>query len=82
MSFSRNDSSIADQRVSRNTSPKLLAVHCAILFAVLGLAIGKTGTPTLISDSVQAEFVSSNPGSSAPILLAQPALETRTARTN
>jgi len=82
MSFSRNDSIMVDQRVSGNNSPRLLVVHCAVLFAILGLAIGKTGTPTLISDSVQAEFVSSNPGSSAPILLAQPALETRTARAN
>ena len=82
MQFSRNDSSTADQRVSGNNSPKLLVVHCAILFAVIGLAIGKTGTPTLISDSVQAEFVASNPGSGAPILLAQPAWETRTARAN
>jgi len=82
MSFSRNVSGMADQRVSGNNSPKVLVVHCAILFAVLGLAIGKTGTPTLISDSVQAEFVASNPASTAPILLARPALDTRTARAN
>lgn len=82
MSISRSDSSRADQRVSGGNSPKLLVVHCAILFAVIGLAIGNTGTPTLISDSVQAEFTASNPGSAAPILLAQPALEMRTARAN
>ena len=36
----------------------------------------------MISDSVHAEFVAANPGTAAPILLAQPVLETRTARTN
>jgi len=82
MSFSRNDSIVVDQRVSGNNTPRLLVVHCAILFAIVGLAIGKAGTPALISDSVQAEFVASNPGSGAPILLAQPAWETRTARAN
>ena len=79
MSFSRNDSGMVDQRGSGNNSPRVLVVHCAILFAVLGLAIGKTGTPALISDSVQAEFAASTP-TSAPILLARPALDTRTAR--
>jgi hypothetical protein len=82
MSFSRIDTGLVDQRVSGNSSPRVLVVHCAILFAVLGLAIGKTETPTLISDSVQAEFVASNPTSAAPMLLARPALETRTARSN
>ena len=82
MSFSRNDSTLFDQRVSGIKSPKLLVVHCAILFAALGLAIGNTGTPTLISDSVQSEFVISDAGSAAPMLLARPAVETRTARAN
>jgi hypothetical protein len=82
MPFSKLDSSVADQRVSRNNSPRLLVVHCTILFAVLGLAIGLTGTPALISDTVQAEFVASNSGSAAPMQLARPALETRTARAN
>jgi len=82
MSFSRFDSIIADRRVSGNSLPKLLVVHCAILFAALGLAIGKTGTPALISNSVQAEYVASYPGTAAPMLLAQPALDTRTARAN
>ena len=82
MPFSKIDSSVADQRVSRNNSPRLLVVHCTILFAVLGLAIGKSGTQALISDTVQAEYVASNPGSAAPLLLARPALETRTARAN
>ena len=79
MSFSKNDSS-ATNRVSR--TPKLLVVNCAIIFALLGLAIGKSGTQAMISDSVHAEFVAANPGTAAPILLAQPVLETRTARTN
>jgi len=52
------------------------------LFALLGLVVGGSATPALISDAVQAEFVASNPGSAAPILLARPALETRTARAN
>jgi hypothetical protein len=82
MSFSRNDSGTVDQRISGNNSLKLLVVHYAILSVVIGLAIGKDGTPTLISDSVQAEFVAFNPASAAPILLAQPALDTRTARAN
>jgi len=82
MPFSKLDSTIADQRVSRNNSPRLLVVHCAILFAVLGLVIGKSGTPALISDTVQAEFVASNSGSVGPMLLARPAVETRTARAN
>ncbi len=81
MTFSKFDS-VADQRVSANNSPRLLVVHCTILFAVLGLAVGSTGTPALISDTVQAEFVASNPASPAPMLLARPALETRTARAN
>jgi len=82
MTFSRLDSNTADQRVSGTNSPRLLIVHCAVLFAVLGLAIGKSGTPALISDTVQAEFVASNSGSAGPMLLARPALETRTARAN
>jgi hypothetical protein len=82
MPFSKIDSSVATQRTSGNNSPRLLVVHCAILFAVLGLAIGKSGTQALISDTVQAEYVASNPGSTAPMLLARPALETLTARAN
>ena len=82
MPFSKSDSNVADQRVSGTNSPRLLVVHCAILFAVLGLAIGESATPALISDTVQAEFVVSNPGATAPMLLARPALETRTARAN
>ena len=56
MPFSRLDSTMADQRVSGNNSPRLLVVHCAVLLAVLGLVIAKSGTPALISDTVQAEF--------------------------
>jgi len=82
MPFSKLDSNVAAQRVFGNNSPRLLVVHCTILFAVLGLAIGMSGTPALISDTVQAEYVASNPGSAAPMLLARPALETRTARAN
>ena len=79
MSFSKHDSSVTN-RVSGTS--KLLVVNCAIIFALLGLAIGKSGTQAMISDSVHAEFVAANPGTAAPILLAQPVLETRTARTN
>ena len=79
MSFSKNDSSVTN--LVSGTS-KLLVVNCAIIFALLGLAIGKSGTQAMISDSVHAEFVAANPGTAAPILLAQPVLETRTARTN
>jgi hypothetical protein len=82
MSFSRFDSSVAGQRVFGGSSRRLLVVHCAILFALLGLVIGKSGTQALISDTVQAEFAASNPGSATPMLLAQPASATRTARTN
>ena len=82
MPFSKIDSNMDDQRVSTTSSPRLLVVHCAILFAVIGLAIGQGGTPALISDTVQAEFAASNPGSGAPMQLARPALETRTARAN
>ncbi len=80
MPFSKLDSNMADQRVSGNNPPRLLVVHCTILFAVLGLTIGMSGTPALISDTVQAEYAASTPGSAAPMLLARPALETRTAR--
>ena len=80
MSFSKSDSSAITSRVSGTS--RLLVVNCAIIVALLGLAIGKSGTQAMISDSVHAEFVAANPGTSAPILLAQPALETRTARTN
>jgi hypothetical protein len=82
MPFSKIDSVVADQRVSGNNSPRLLVVHCTILFAVLGLAIGTSGTQALISDTVQAEYVAANPGSAAPMLLAGPAMQTRTARAN
>lgn len=75
MPFPKNDSNLADQRVPGNNSPKLLAVHCAVLCALLGMSISKSGT-ALISDTVQAEFVASNPGSPTPMLLAQPALQT------
>ena len=80
MSFSQNDSSTTTPRASGYS--KLLVVNSAIIVALLGLAIGNSGTQIMISDSVQAEFVAANPGAAAPILLAQPALETRTARTN
>jgi len=82
MPFSKLHSNVAAQHVFGNNSPRLLVVHCTILFAVLGLTIGMSGTPALISDTVQAEYVASNPGSAAPMLLARPALETRTARAN
>jgi len=80
MSFSKSDSSAITSRVSGTS--RLLVVNCAIIVALLGLAIGKSGTQAMISDSVHAEFVAANPGTAAPILLAQPVLETRTARTN
>jgi hypothetical protein len=80
MSFSKHDSSTTVPRVSGTS--KLLVVNCAVIFALIGLAIGKSGTQAMISDSVHAEFVASNPGGGTLILLAQPAMETRTARTN
>jgi membrane protein implicated in regulation of membrane protease activity len=82
MSFSQIESTVADQRVSPNNAPRLLIVHCTILFAVLGLAVGISGSPALISDTVQAEFVGFNPASAAPMMLARPALATQTARAN
>ena len=82
MSFFDNDSNVADENYFGANSPRLLVVHCAILFALFGFAIGKSGTPTLISETVQAEFVGPNTGSATPMMLARPAIETRTARTN
>jgi hypothetical protein len=81
MSFSPNDTSAAGPRVFANGSPRFLVVHCAVLSVLLGLAIGNSGTSTLISETVQAEFVAPDLGA-APMQLARPAVETRTARAN
>ncbi len=81
MSFSQIDSNTASQRTPETNSRRLLVVHCAVLFALLGLAIGNSGTSALISDTVQAEFVAPDLGA-APMQLARPAVETRTARAN
>jgi predicted benzoate:H+ symporter BenE len=82
MSFSPNDSIAAARRVFADGSPRFLVVHCAVLFALLGLAIGNSGTSALISETVQAEFVAPDLGAAAPMQLARPAVETRTARAN
>jgi hypothetical protein len=81
MWFPPNHSSSAGRPVSESNSPRFLVVHCAVLFTLLGLAIGNSGTSALISDTVQAEFVAPEL-STAPVQLAGPAVETRTARAN
>jgi hypothetical protein len=69
----QNDSGVASRRV---------AVHCAVLFALVGLAISTHASSALISDAVQAEFVASNMAAPAPMQLARPAVVTRTEREN
>jgi hypothetical protein len=81
MSFSPNDSSAAGRRVFANGSPRFLVVHCAVLCALIGFAIGNSGTSALISQTVQAEYVAPDLGA-APMQLARPGVETRTARAN
>ena len=81
MAFPQNNSSLAGRQLSGSNSPRFLVVHCAILFALLGLAIGNGGTSALISATVQAEFVAPEL-STAPVQLAGPAAETQTARAN
>ena len=73
----QNDSSNADRR---NKSARLLVVNGIIIVALVGLALINRGSPTLISETVQAEFVSPNLGSAAPVQLAQPAMHGWTAR--
>jgi hypothetical protein len=67
---------------ARSKRSELFIVHCAVLFALVGLAISNQASSTLISDAVQAEFVASDTAAPAPMQLAQPAVETLTAREN
>jgi hypothetical protein len=66
----------------RRRSAELFVVHCAVLCALVGLAISTHASSVLISDAVQAEFVAPNMASPAPMQLAQPAVVTRTEREN
>ncbi|HTO64749.1 MAG TPA: hypothetical protein VMM15_26270 [Bradyrhizobium sp.] len=77
----QNDSGLTGGRSSRRGSAELFVVNCAVLFAVVGLAIG-THASSAISDAVQAEFVASNMTTPAPMQLAQPAVVARTEREN
>jgi hypothetical protein len=76
----QNDSGVASRRA--NKPGELFTVHCAVLAALVGLAISTHASSTLISDAVQAEFVASNMAAQAPMQLAQPAVVARTAREN
>jgi hypothetical protein len=67
----QKDSKNADRR---NKSSGLLVVNGIIICALVGLALINRGSSTLISETVQAEFVSPNLGSAAPIQLAQPVM--------
>jgi hypothetical protein len=64
----------------RRSKSGLLVVNGIIICALVGLALISRGTSALISQSVQAEFVSPNLGSAAPVQLAQPALHGWAAR--
>ena len=78
----QNDSGSRSQRGGRRGSAELFVVHCAVLVALVGLAISTHASSTLISDAVQAEFVASNAATPAPMQLARPAVVTRTEREN
>jgi hypothetical protein len=77
----QNDSG-SSHDVLRRGSAQFFVVHCAVLFALVGLAISTHASAALISDAVQAEFVASNMTTPAPMQLAQPAVVTRTEREN
>ena len=53
----QNDSGLTGGRSLRRGSAELFVVHCAVLFALVGLAISTHASSALISDAVQAEFV-------------------------
>jgi len=73
----QNDSDHADRR---NKPPRLLVVNGIIICALVGLALINRGSPALISETVQAEYVSPNLRSAAPVQLAQPAMHGWAAR--
>ena len=78
----QNDSGLTGERTLRRGSAKLFVVHCAVLFALVGLAISTHASSALISDAAQSEFVASNLATPAPMQLARPAVVTRTEREN
>jgi hypothetical protein len=73
----QKDSKNADRR---DKSSGLLVVNGIVIGALVGLALINRGSSTLISETVQAEFVSPNLGSAAPVQLAQPAIHGWAAR--
>jgi hypothetical protein len=73
----QNDSNNADRR---NKPAGLLVVNGIIICALVGLALINRGSSALISETVQAEFVSPNLRSAAPVQLAQPAMHAWSAR--
>lgn len=77
----QNDSSLASRRALQKPG-ELFLVHCAVVFALVGLAISNHASSTLISEAVQAEYAASNTTVTAPMQLARPAVETLTAREN
>jgi hypothetical protein len=64
------------------SSAGLLIVNGLIAGTLVVLALISRGGPALISESVQAEFVSPDLGSAAPVQLAEPAVHGWTARAN
>ncbi len=82
MLSSQNVSSQFDRRASQGKLGQLFVVHCAVVFGLVGLAMTSHASAALISDAVQAEFVASDVQAPAPMQLAQPAIETRTAEEN
>jgi hypothetical protein len=78
----QDDSGVTGPSALRRRSTKLFVVHCAVLCALVGLAISAHASSALISDAVQAEFVATNMATPAPMQLARPAVVTRTEREN
>jgi hypothetical protein len=72
----QNDSNNADRR----NKSGLLVVNGIIICALVGLALVNRGSSTLITETVQAEFVSPNLGAATPVKLAQPAVHGWAAR--
>ena len=63
-------------------SARLLIVNGMIAGALVALALISRGGPALIAETVQAEFVSPDLISAAPIRLAEPAVHGWVARAN
>ncbi len=63
-------------------SAGLLIVNGTIAGALVALALISRGGPALISETVQAEFVSPNLVSAAPVRLAEPAVHGWATRAN